>query len=139
MKQDLVILESNSKSNKEKWIIKVETSVMMAIIKVRQGETKQHKEGENLYHSQMSMKGTLFHLMIPNNILKNIILKQIIKKLKNAMIVLPNPYTIRQLRHQQDIYVNQKCLLHYIVKPLKNEVVCDVADIEFFVSLLRQP
>jgi hypothetical protein len=51
----------------------------------------------------------------------------------------PPPYTIGWLIQGQEIYISQQCHLHYNIKPLKNEVLCDVSMLEVCDVILGQP
>jgi hypothetical protein len=55
----------------------------------------------------------------------------------------PKPYTIGWLHQGNDLRVSQQCRLSYQlsyeIKPFKDEVLCDVAPLEFCDVLLGQP
>jgi hypothetical protein len=51
----------------------------------------------------------------------------------------PQPYTIGWLSQGWDIRVSQQCLLHYDIKPFKDEVLCDVSPLEVCDVFLGQP
>jgi hypothetical protein len=55
------------------------------------------------------------------------------------MMLHPHPYTIGWLSQGWDICVNQQCLLHYDIKPFKDEVLCDVSPIKVCYFLLGKP
>ena len=50
----------------------------------------------------------------------------------------PHPYTIGWLRQGRDLCVIQKCCLPYDIKTFKDEVLCDIAPLEFCDVLLGQ-
>jgi hypothetical protein len=50
----------------------------------------------------------------------------------------PHPYTIDWLIQGWDIYASQQCLMHYDIKPLKDEVLCDVSPLEVCDVFLGQ-
>jgi hypothetical protein len=84
--------ESNPKGGK--WIIDVEPSAIVATTKVQPSEPKEPKEGENLFHSQMWVKGALHHFIIDSSSEKNLILVELVKQLDLSMTPHPQPYTI---------------------------------------------
>jgi hypothetical protein len=43
----------------------------------------------------------------------------------------PQPYTIGWIHQVSDLRINQQCRLSYDIKPFKDEVLCDVASLEF--------
>ena len=49
------------------------------------------------------------------------------------------PYTIIWLHQGSDLRVSQQCRLSYDIKPFKDEVLSDVAPLEFCDVLLGQP
>jgi len=51
----------------------------------------------------------------------------------------PHPYTIGWLIQGWDICVIQQCLMHYSIKPFKDEVLCDVSPLEVCDVFLGQP
>jgi hypothetical protein len=50
----------------------------------------------------------------------------------------PHPYTIDWLIQGWDICASQQCLMHYDIKPLKDEVLCDVSPLEVCDVFLGQ-
>jgi hypothetical protein len=51
----------------------------------------------------------------------------------------PHPYTIGWLYQGSDICDSQQCCLPYIIKPFKDEVLCDVSPLKVCNVLLGQP
>ena len=51
----------------------------------------------------------------------------------------PQPYTIDWMFEGRDIHVIQQCRLSYDIKPFKDEVMCNVALLEFCDVLLGKP
>jgi hypothetical protein len=87
----------------------------------------------------MWVKGTPLHFIVDSESQKNLISIEVVKRFKFPRIPHPQPYTIGWLSQGRDIRVSQQCRLSYGIKPLKDEVVCDVSPLEVFDVLLGQP
>jgi len=61
------------------------------------------------------------------------------KRLDLTMKPHPKSYTIDWLRQGRDLCFNQQFHLPYDIKPFKDEVLCDIAPLEFCDVLLGQP
>jgi hypothetical protein len=120
-------------------IIDVEPSATIATTKLQPGELGDPEEGEHLFHSQMWVKRTPLHFIIDSGSQKNLISSEVIKWLALPTMLHPQPYTIGWLCQGSDLRVSQKCRLSYNIKPFKDEVLCDVAPLEFCDVLLGQP
>jgi hypothetical protein len=64
---------------------------------------------------------------------------EVIKRLDLSMTPHPQPYTIGWLRQGRDPRVSQQCRLPYVIKPFKDEVLCDISPLEVCDVLLGQP
>jgi hypothetical protein len=87
----------------------------------------------------MWVKGTPLHFIIDSGIQKNLISVEVVKWLTLLATPHPQPYTIGWLRQGSYLRVSQQCRLSYNIKPFKDEVLCDVAPLEFCDVLLGQP
>jgi hypothetical protein len=89
-------VDSDSKSNPEggKRIIDAEPSATVTTTKVQPSEPKEPEQGEHLFHSEMRVKGALLQFIVDNSIQKNLISKEVIKRLELPMTPHPHPYTI---------------------------------------------
>jgi hypothetical protein len=119
-------------------MIDVEPSATVATTKLQHGEPDEPEEGERLFHSQMWVKG-IPHFIIDSGSQKNLISAEVIKWLALPTTPHPQPYTIRWLRQGSDLHVSQQCRLSYNIKPLKDEVLYDVAPLKVCDVLLGQP
>jgi len=133
--------DSDSKSNPKggKKIIDVESNSMVTTTKVRPSELEEIEEGELLFDSHMWVKGSSIHFIVDNDSQKNLISTEVVKRLDLPVTLHPQPYTIGWLRQGRDIHVIQQCRLPYGIKPLKDEVLCDISSLEVCDVLLRQP
>jgi hypothetical protein len=102
---------SHSKSELERgrWIIDVEPSATISTTKLQHGEPDEPEEGENLFHSQMWVKGTPLYFIIDSGSQKNLISVEVIKRLALPTTLHPQPYTIGWLHQGSDLCVSQQC------------------------------
>jgi hypothetical protein len=87
----------------------------------------------------MWVKGTLMHFIIDSGSQKNLISAEVIKCLTLPTTPHPQSYTIGWLRQGRNLCVSQQRRLSYDTKPLKDEVLCDVAPLKVCDVLLGQP
>ena len=79
------------------------------------------------------------HFVVDNGSQKNLISAKFIKRLELSTTPHPQPYSIGWISQGRGIRITQQCLLPYGIKPLKDEVLCDVAPLEVCDVLLGQP
>jgi hypothetical protein len=87
----------------------------------------------------MWVKGDLLHFIFDGGSQKNLISKEVIKRLDLSMTLNPQPYTIGWLHQGRDLCVNQQCCLPYGIKTFKDEVLCDISPLEVCDVILGQP
>jgi hypothetical protein len=119
--------DSESKLERGRRIIDMEPSAIVVTTKLQPGELDEPEEGENLFHSQMWVKGTPLQFIVDNSSHKNLISTEVVKWLVLPTTPHPQPYTIGWLCQGSDLCVNQQCRLSYNIKPFKDEVLCDVS------------
>jgi hypothetical protein len=85
-----VISNSDLELDKGKYIIDIEPSVTIVTKKVQPEDLE---EGERLFHLQMWVKGTPLHFIVESGSQKNLILAEVIKRLKLTTTPHPHPYT----------------------------------------------
>jgi hypothetical protein len=73
--------ESKSKLEKGRYIIDMEPSTTISTTNIHPSELDEQEEGENLFHSQMWVKGTPLHFIVDSGIQKNLISAEVIKRL----------------------------------------------------------
>jgi hypothetical protein len=71
--------ESNPKNIEKRRIINVDPTTAITIAIIQPEEPIDPEEGENLFHLQMWVKGTLFHFIVDRNRQKNLISVDAIK------------------------------------------------------------
>ena len=131
--------EPDKVNDKGKQIIDAEPNSTVATTKIRKEETKDPKEAECLFHSQMWVKGSPLRFIVDNGSQKNLISADVMKRLGLPTTAHPQPYTIGWLHQGRDLRVSQQCRLPYSVKPFTNEVLCDIVPIDVSDVLLCQP
>jgi hypothetical protein len=72
-------LDPDSENNKRRQILDAETTATVATTKIQPEEDPE--EGEQLFHSQMWVKGTPLHFIVDSGSQKNIISKNFVKYL----------------------------------------------------------
>jgi hypothetical protein len=123
--------DSEIEPNKGKQIIDVELNATVATAQIQPVEPEDPDEAERLFHSQMWVKGTPLHFIVDNGSQNNLILAEVVKHLKLTTMPHSQPYNIGWLSQGLDLCVSQQCFLHYAIKTFKDEVLCDVAPLEF--------
>jgi hypothetical protein len=117
--------DSEPQPERGRWIIDVKPSATIVTTKLQPSEPDEPEEGECLFHSQMSVKGTSLHFIIDSGSQKNLISAEIVKWLALPTTSHPQPYTIGWLRQGSDLRVSQQYQLSYDIKHFKDEVLCD--------------
>jgi hypothetical protein len=117
----------------------VEPSSTVSTTKLQPDEPDESEEGERLFHSQMWVKGTPLHFIIDSGIQKKLISAEVVKWLALSTTPHPQTYTIGWLCQGSNLNINQQCRLSYVIKPFKDEVLCDVYPLKVCEVLLGQP
>jgi hypothetical protein len=81
--------ESESEPERGRQITDTEPSSTISTTKLQPGEPDEPEEGECLFHSQMSVKGTPLHFIIDRGSQKNLISAEVIKQLSPANNTTP--------------------------------------------------
>jgi hypothetical protein len=76
------------------------------ITTIQPEEPTDPEEVDLLFHSQMSVKGTLLHFTIDSGSQKNLILAEVIKNLGLLKTPHLQPYNIGWLRQREEIFVS---------------------------------
>jgi hypothetical protein len=136
-KESNVDLRCDSENNKRRQIIDPEPTATIATVTIQPKEDPD--EGEQLFHSQMWVKGTPLHFIVDNGSQNKIILVEVFKELDFPTTPHPQPYNIGWLHQGQELRVSQQCRLSYDINPFKDEVLCDVSLVELCDILLVYP
>jgi hypothetical protein len=88
--------ESYSYSDMEKGnhIINVESIATISTTNIQPDKSEEIEEGDHLFHSHMWVKGNPLHYIVENGSQNNMILTDVIKRLKLLRTEYPQPYTI---------------------------------------------
>jgi hypothetical protein len=132
-------LESNYENIGKGQIIDADPTAIVVTLEIQPEEPMDPEEGENLFHSQMWVKGTPLHFIVDSRSQKNLISVEVVKQLGLSTTPHPQPYNIGWLRQEHDIHVSQQCRLSYGIQPFKDEVLCDVSPLDVCDVLLSQP
>ena len=87
----------------------------------------------------MWVKGAPLHFIINSGSQKNLISAEVVKRLDLSTTPHPQSYTIDWLCQGRDLCVSQQCRLTYDIEPFKDEVLCDIAPLEFCDVLFGKP
>jgi hypothetical protein len=90
--------ESNSENTGKRQIIDADPTSIVVTTTIQLEEPTNHEEGEHLFHSQMWVKGTLFHFIVDSGSHKNLISTKVVKQLGLSTTPQPQPYNIGWLR-----------------------------------------
>jgi hypothetical protein len=71
--------ESDPENIENGHIIDTDPTAIVATTTIQLEELVDHEQGEHLFHSHMWVKGTPLHLIIDNNIQKNLISAKVVK------------------------------------------------------------
>ena len=86
--------DSETEPNKGKRIIDAKLNAIVTTAQIQLVEPEDSEEGEHLFHSQMWVKGTPLHFIVDNGSPKNLILAEVVKRLKLTTMPHPQPYNI---------------------------------------------
>ena len=87
----------------------------------------------------MWVKGIPWDFVVDNGSQKNLISVEAVKRLELPITPHPQPYNISWLIQGRGIHITKQCLLPYVIKPFKDEVLCDVPPLKVCDVLLGQP
>jgi hypothetical protein len=85
---------SDSDMDKGNHIINVELIATISTTNVQPDKSEEIEEGEHLFHSHMWVKGNPLHYIVENGSQNNMILTNVIKRLKLLRMEYLQPYTI---------------------------------------------
>eukprot|EP00253_Pinus_taeda_P033366 PITA_33366 len=100
-------LEPNKGNGKGKQIIDAEPNAIVTITKIQKNELEDIEEGEQLFHSKMSLKGSSLQFIVDSGSQKNLISVEVVKRL--GLLTAPHlqPYIIGWLHEGRDLRVRQ--------------------------------
>jgi hypothetical protein len=75
-------------------IINVESIATISTTNIQPDKSEEIEEGDHLFHSHMWVKGNPLHYIVENGSQNNMILTDVIKRLKLLRMEYPQPYTI---------------------------------------------
>ena len=78
-------------------------------------------------------------MIIDSGSCENVISREAVKLLKLPMEKHPNPYSIRWIKMTEKIEVKERCKLPFFIGKYRDEVYCDVVDMDTCQLLFRRP
>ena len=77
---------------------------------------------------KMNINSKLFELIIDIGKCENIISREVVNLLKLLVEKHPNPYTIGWIKAAEKIEVKERCKVPFSIGKYRDEVYCDVVD-----------
>ncbi|GKD31912.1 transposon ty3-I gag-pol polyprotein [Tanacetum coccineum] len=93
----------------------------------------------NLFRILYVVHQKIFYVKIDNGSTKNIVSRDIVQRLKLPTEKHPNPYRIRWIKSVGEINVTDRCKVPFTIREYKDEVVCDIVDMDACHILLGSP
>ncbi|PKI60192.1 hypothetical protein CRG98_019380 [Punica granatum] len=102
---------------------------------------KQEDESQRnkLFQTRCLIKSRTFIVIIDSGSQENIIGKAMVEKLKLPVEKPPNPYSISWIKAVGEIRVNERCKVPFSIGRYRDEVYCDVVDMEACHLLFGHP
>ena len=103
-----------------------------------------HKQEDNtqrhqLFKTRCTINNKLVQLIIDIGSFENIIDREVMRKLKLPVEKHPHPYTIGWIKATQKIEVNEHCKVPFSIGKYRDEVYCDVVEMDACHLLFRRP
>lgn len=102
----------------------------------KKGDTTQRHQ---LFRTRCTINGNICDLIIDSGSQENIIGKSIVEKLQLSIEKHPSPYSIGWIKTVGNIQVTEHCKVPFSVGKYKDEVYCDVVDMDACHLLFGRP
>lgn len=83
-------------------------------------------QGKKFFKTRCKCKGKVCNIIVDSKSTDNLVLEEIVKKLKLGRIRHPNPYWIACVKNTQKLLVNEKCNVKFKVGNYSDEILCDI-------------
>ena len=101
----------------------------------RDERTQRHQ----LFRTKCIIDMRVFELIVDSSSRKNIIGKAAMTALKLPIEKHPNPYTIGWIKAAKTIEVTEHCRVPFSIGKYRDEVYCDIVDMDTCYMLFRRP
>eukprot|EP00253_Pinus_taeda_P006352 PITA_06352 len=99
--------EPDKGKGKGKQIIDADPSTIVATAKIQKNEPENPEEGERLFHSQMSVKGSPLQFIVDSGSQENLVSAEVVKRLGLLTTPHPQPYNVGWLHEGRDLKVRR--------------------------------
>lgn len=93
----------------------------------------------NLFQTRCVIHQKIFDVIIDSGSTENIVSRDIIQRLKLTTEKHLNPYKIGWIKSVGDIKVTERCKIPFAIGKYKDEIMCDIVDIDACHLLLGRP
>ena len=101
--------------------------VRKMMLTYKQEENTQHHQ---LFRTRCTINNKPFQLIIDSGSFENIISKEVVKELKLPVAKHPHLYTIGWIKAAEKIEVNKRCKVPFSIGKYRDEVYCDMVDMD---------
>ena len=92
-----------------------------------------------MFHTRIWVQSHPLHLIVDNGSQKNFGFEDLVKKLGLVSTPHLQPYNIGWMKDGQELRITRQSRLTYFIKPLEDEVLCDVAPPSIDDALFGKP
>src|SRR5205809_752281 len=102
---------------------------------------KQEDESQRnqLFRTRCTVNNCILNVIIDGGSCKNIVSKKTAEDMKLPVEKHPQPYTIGWIKSGEQIVVNKRCRIPFSIGKYKDEVYCDVVDMDACQLLFERP
>ncbi|GJT69452.1 putative ribonuclease H-like domain-containing protein [Tanacetum coccineum] len=93
----------------------------------------------NIFRTWCVFYENIFNVIIDNRSTKNIVSRDIVQRLKLPTEKHPNPYRIGWIKSVGKINITKRCKVPFTIGKYKDEVVCDIVDMDACHIFLGRP
>ncbi|GJY83359.1 transposon ty3-I gag-pol polyprotein [Tanacetum coccineum] len=102
-------------------------------------KVNEQSQRHNLFKTRCFIHQKIFDVIIDGGSTKNTISRDIVQRLKLPIEKHQNPYRIRWIKSVGEINVTKRCKVPFTIGKYKEEVVCDIIDMDACHVLLGRP
>ena len=92
-----------------------------------------------MFRTRCTINDKLFELIIDSGSFQNLISREAMRELKLPIEKHPHPYTIGWIKAAEKIEVNEHCKVPFFIGKYRDEVYCDVVEMDACHLLFGRP
>ena len=100
---------------------------------------EENTQCHQLFQTTCTINSKLFELIIDSGSYENIISREAVRMLKLPVKKHPNPYSIGDIKAAEKIKVKELCKIPFSIGKYRDEVYCDVVDMDVCQLLSGRP